>query len=722
MKKTAAIFSVLLLCLQSFATHIVGGEIYYDHLGGNNYKITLKVYRDCYNGQAPYDNPAYIGVFDSNGNLLDTLSLPFPGSTVLPVTLNSPCFIPPTNICVEEAIYSIVTNLPPITGGYTLAYQRCCRNQTILNLVNPGAVGATYIETIPDPALAAVNSSPRFKNFPPIFLCAGNPLNFDHSAIDPDGDVLVYKLCDPFDGASQAIPQPIPPAGPPYAFVPFQSPYSGTYPMSSSPAIAVNPSTGMLTGTPNMIGQWVVGVCCEEWRGNQLIGIHRRDFQFNVTNCPPVPIASIPSQTTFCFGMTVNFQNYSVNATTYHWDFGVSSLTNDTSNLFQPTYTYAQPGTYTVTLIANPGTPCADTNVTVFQIYPLLAPTFVPPPPQCFVGNSFNFTAGGSFVGGNTSTFLWNFGVNATPQTSSQQNPNGITFNAPGTYTVSLTVSENNCTKTYIDTVLVLPMPVVNFNALPQDGCVPFTVQFTDSSVTGAAVVTYTWDFGDGSPVSNAQNPVHTYTQPGTYNVTLTLVVSNGCTGTYSITIPNMITVHPKPTAFFTANPTETTIFNPDITFTDGSSGGVSCILYFGDGGFSNNCSTVHTYTNWGTFDPYQVVTNQWGCKDTFRLSIIIHPEFRFWIPNAFTVNGDGLNDVFKPVVIGVQDYHFYIFDRWGNQIFHTDDTNAGWDGRVQGGKSGEVAQEDVYVWLAEFVDLEQFRQHKITGHVSLIK
>src|ERR1051326_2723517 len=104
--------SLLLACLAftANATHIVGGEIYYDYLGNNNYQVTLKVYRDCINGQAPYDNPAYVGVFDQAGNLLQTLSLPFPGSTQIPVNMNNPCYLPPANVCVEEAVYTGMAN------------------------------------------------------------------------------------------------------------------------------------------------------------------------------------------------------------------------------------------------------------------------------------------------------------------------------------------------------------------------------------------------------------------------------------------------------------------------------------------------------------------------------------------------------------------------------------------------------------------------------------
>ena len=190
------------------------------------------------------------------------------------------------------------------------------------------------------------------------------PLNFDHSATDPDGDSLYYELCDPFTGLDPSCPilgAAAVGAGcaaiaspPPYTFVPWLPPYNGTNPMSALPALAINSATGLMTGTPNMLGQWVVGVCVSEYRGGVLIDVNKRDFQFNVVNCPGIPTSSIPSQTVFCFGYNVNFTQTSIGATTYHWDFGDPTSIIDTSNTITPSWTYADSGTYVVTLIINP--------------------------------------------------------------------------------------------------------------------------------------------------------------------------------------------------------------------------------------------------------------------------------------------------------------------------------------------------------------------------------
>ena len=697
------------------ATHIVGGEIFYDYLGGNSYRVTLKVYRDCINGMAPYDNPAVVGVFDQNGNLLYQISMVFPGSTQIPPTINSVCYTPPTSVCVEEAIYTTIKIMPAIpAGGLYLAYQRCCRNNTILNLINPGNVGSTYQIRIPPASQAIGNSSARYSSFPPLYLCQGAPLVFNHSATDPDGDSLVYNLCDPYDGATPTAPMPQPPAGPPYAFVPFNAPYSGGNPMSSNPAMAINPVTGLLTGTPNLSGQWVVGVCCREYRNGILIATNKRDFQFNVTPCPLLTVSSIPSQTIFCAGYNVQFLNNSFNATSYSWNFGDPNSIADTSHLATPNYTYSDTGHFNVTLICNPNTPCADTNTTNFQIYPTVSPTFNNPPGQCFIGNSFNFAAAGQFIG--NGTLIWNFGTNANPTTSNLYNPQNVTWNAPGAYIVTLTVTENGCTGIYSDTVFVYPYPVANFASTPLSGCVPFTVQFSDSSITGTPLI-YLWDFGDGNTSTNA-NPIHTYTNVGIYDVQLIVVTTNGCIGIDTFLMPGLITVHPLPTAGFTVSATAVSIFNPFITVYDQSQNADSCVMDFGDGFITSNCNLTHTYWNYGSYVITQIVYNEYGCTDTMSITIEIIPEHRFFVPNAFTPNGDGLNDIFMPAIMGAEEFRFMIFDRWGVLFFETRDPYNGWDGRYKGNK----CQEDVYVWKIEYLNMANHAQTKVIGHVSLIR
>ncbi|MBL0288377.1 MAG: hypothetical protein IPQ19_13490 [Bacteroidetes bacterium] len=130
------------------------------------------------------------------------------------------------------------------------------------------------------------NSNPVFTNFPPVVICANKPIIFDHSAIDRDGDSLVYKLCKPFEGGSQFDPSGDFPVSPPFIEVDFASPYSLQNILGGIPLV-INSKTGLLSGTPNTIGQFVVGVCVSEFRNGIFIGETKRDFQFNVADCQP---------------------------------------------------------------------------------------------------------------------------------------------------------------------------------------------------------------------------------------------------------------------------------------------------------------------------------------------------------------------------------------------------------------------------------------------------
>ena len=735
----------LIFSTQIKATHIVGGEIYYDNLGGNNYKITLKIYLDCFLGQAPLDNPAFVTIYDANNNVIQTINIPLISQSNVPPSINNPCIQTPNTVCVEEGIYEATVNLPPRTGGYYIVYQRCCRNNSILNIINPGSTGSTYWEHIPGPEVVAVNNCPRFNKFPPIFICNGLQIKFDHAATDPDGDVLVYSLCSPYQGLDGCCPSVQNPAitpncaapppscpnvntPPPYTGVNFLSPYTGSYPMSSNPALNINSTTGFLNGVPDINGQWVVGVCVQEWRGSTLIGTHYRDFQFNVVACQISVLAQFNDQTMsvniagnifpnqFCSGYTLQFNNNSINGSSYFWNFGDLGTLADTSHLMSPQYTYPDTGAYLVTLIANPGKPCADTATKVYYVYPNLIPTFTAPPPQCITGNSFNFTVGGQFAIAYT-TYTWSFGPSANPVTSNFMSPNGVVYNTPGIYTVTVTLQQKMCKKTLKDTIEVYPRPQANFVADSVSACDPATVTFTNNSVS-SGTPTYLWQYSDGGS-STAVSPTHVFTPAGVYNVTLTIISTAGCIDTSKFVVPGMVTVHPLPVAAFSLTPTQTSIFDPDISFFDQSTNAANWYYDFGDGNGSSDQNPTHQYTMAGEFDIVQTVTNQFGCLDTAVRRVIIEPEFRFWIPNCFTPgNHDGMNDVFKPSLIGVEKYLFEIYDRWGECIFRTRDTPTGWNGTYL----GKPCKQDVYVWMITFYNTVTLREEVHYGHVTLLK
>ncbi|MCX7728697.1 MAG: PKD domain-containing protein [Bacteroidia bacterium] len=744
LKYTLILFLLVICSLKIQATHIVGGEIYYDYLGGGQYKITLKIYRDCYNGIPPLDNPAHIDIFDKNGNVIKSRNVALLSISNIPSSINNSCIIPPDNVCVQEGIYEFTETLPPIPGGYYIVYQRCCRNHTILNIVNPGGIGATYWEHIPGSDEAFPNSSPRFKKFPPLYICNGLNINFDHSATDPDGDVLIYSLCNAYNGldgccpiiSSTYVPSqgqycntpppscPVNCSPPPYSSIPYLAPYNGTYPLSSNPAININPNTGLLTGKPNLNGQWVVSVCVSEYRNGQLIGIHQREFQFNVVTCSITVVSAIQDQSQKCDGYTINFSNQSIGGNTFFWNFGDPTTLADTSHLTNPSYTYPDTGTYQVTLIANPGKPCSDTSIKTFYVYPKFAPQFTPPSGQCVINNSFSFQITGSYA--NYSQFSWNFGPNATPSLSNLSNPTGVHFNSSGIFPVTVTVTQQPCKAELTGTIEVYPYPSINPVANNYTICqgTPLQLNIEANNLNNPL---YQWFVSNGFS-SNHSNPSLTFNQSGIYGYSVNIINTSQCTVTFNITAPNAITVYPTPFADFIFTPTLTTVFDPEITFTDMSYAGnfennsgslTQWHWELGDGNtISNALQFIHSYGNYGNYPVQLIITNNFGCKDTVTKIITILPEFRFWVPNAFTPNNDGLNDEFLPIVIGIENYTLEIFDRWGEKIFSTNQYKQGWNGYYK----GSACKEDVYVWKIGFKNLITKKYEEHVGHVTLLR
>ncbi len=365
------VFIFTCICgLAAKATHIVGGDLTYKYLGNDSFEITLILYVDCINGNPgaiSADATAMLGVFDSAGTtLIKTLS----EGRSLPVRINSVnynCVLPPSNACVDKYTYTYLTHLPFRAGGYTIDFQRCCRNNTITNIINSGNTGATYFIHIPDHVWAnGHNTSAVFKTLPPNFLCVDRDFIYDHSAADADGDSLAYELYVPFEGADPVNNRPQPPSGPPFANVIWSSGFSTNAMMQGIPDLQIQTQTGLLSVKPKLTGQFVVGIAVKEFRNGKHINTTRRDFQFNVLNCVIGIVSAYTKDIKVCSD-TVRFVNSSFGASTYFWDFGIDSADTDTSTLFEPVFVYPKTGTYKVKLVSADGT-CKDSATSAVTI------------------------------------------------------------------------------------------------------------------------------------------------------------------------------------------------------------------------------------------------------------------------------------------------------------------------------------------------------------------
>ena len=605
------------------AAHLIGGELTYECLGNNDYTIRLKIYRDCYcTNCADFDNPAYVFIYNS-GSLVQNLTLPFPGSTQIPVYINNPCLAVPPDICVEEAIYSANINLPPISGGYDLVYQRCCRNNTILNILNPQSTGSTYYSKIPDPALTFCNSNPYYNNFPPIALCVGDTLSFDHSATDIDGDSLVYELCSPYSGASQTNPMPgpfSPPPAPPYSFVSFVPPYSITNPLNGAPQFSIDPQTGLLYGAPSTIGQFVLGVCVKEYRNGVLFSTNKRDFQFNVVNCDAVITAATPAYVLECDDYTVNFQNFSTGGTYYSWDFGDGT----TSTQQSPSHSYSDTGVYNAVLIANPGWPCADTSISTINVYPGMTSDY------SYVTNCADsniiFTDLSTSFNGDITSWTWAFGdgVSSTDSNSTHS------YNTGGYYNVSLTtINDKGCVDIKTEEIYVYPHPEIDFSF--SEPCVNTPVSFTNNtSIDSGYVDSWEWDIA-GLQSDTSENTEFIFTSTGFFDITLTAISDKGCESVYT----QSILVKPLP---ISNAGNDSIICSGDVivigsvatagyTYNWNPTQGLNSIV------LSNPSLTLTNTTDSTIYHDYIVITTADNCSLEDTVSVGVYPEINALLP-----------------------------------------------------------------------------------------
>lgn len=750
------LFSLLFLSLafQVQARHIIGGVITYECLGNGDYEFTLKVYRDCNCVMcAEFDPMAFIAIYQckpeqnctslSQNTYLHRIDAPLLSQSNVDAP-DYPCLVPP-DVCVQEGLYNFKLSdygisLPDLTDeSYHITYQRCCRNETINNIIVPDDSGATYTIEITPEAMASspCNSSPEFNNFPPIVICAGQPLVFDHSATDPDGDQLVYEFCPPLLGGGPLLSpgqyetcggaNPNPACPPPYLPVNFVVPtYTSLEPMGGDPVVAIDPNTGIITGVPTVLGQFVVGVCVSEYRNGELLSTVFRDFQFNVASCDPTVVADIQEDEQIgdqeflinaCGVNTVTLQNQSfqeVFIDEFIWEFYIDGQTVNPTG-WNPTVTFPDIGQYEGRLILNPGTDCGDTANIFINIFPVIEADFEFEYDTCVAGPT-QFTDLSFSGSGEITDWDWNFGDG---NMSTQQDPNH-TYTVPGEIPVTLTVTDiNNCDASTTQIIDYFPVPALIVIA-PSSfvGCAPADIFFNNLSFPIDDTYDILWDFGDGGTGTEI-SPLYTYEDPGEYTVTVDITSPIGCQT--DTTFNELITILPAPTAGYTYSPEQPSNLNPVVVFDDESTGASNWFWDFGTGFTTFNQNPTYEFPDTGRYEVMQIVTHPSGCQDTIIQIVDVVPEIRYFLPNAFTPNFDSVNDEFKGsgILEGATNFNLTIWNRWGELIFETGDPDEGWNGSRF--NSGQQSPNGVYVVVVTFTG-PRGKDYELTGFATLIR
>jgi len=448
-------------------------------------------------------------------------------------------------------------------------------------------------------------------------------------------------------------------------------------------------------------------------------------------NVNPLPTSVISGNDTTCYGTETNliFDQTGVGPWTITYTDGNQNYSFSTAfnRHFEPVSPTATT-TYSLVSVTDSNNPnsCDGTvsGSALKFVYPRLEASFeVSPQDMVLPESTINIT--NNTTNKNEWEYLWEFGDGTT---STDVDPVPHDYGTFGEFTIKMTATNGLCTSSFqtLVTIGAIP-PIIDFDADPKEGCLPLVVKFENLSEY-ADPSTYQWSFGDGQRASAVIDPIHVYTNPGTYTVTLS---ATNITGQRTELIKEeFITVNATPQASFTIPDEYRRVFTTEeVRFVNLSEGADEFIWKFGDGNESFEFEPIHAYADTGFYDITLIAINsETGCSDsiflTSQVQTILGGESR--VPNAFTPSRAGpgtgsdnplQNDYFLPYVEGVSDFNMKIYNRWGELLFESNDENVGWDGYYQ----GTLMPQGVYVYRLELV-YENGRRETTVGDITLIR
>jgi len=438
-------------------------------------------------------------------------------------------------------------------------------------------------------------------------------------------------------------------------------------------------------------------------------------------NVNPVPNPNF-NWNPVCSGNQMSFADVSSvaggNIIQWQWDFGSNGAT---SNLQNPQYIYENAGNYMTQLTVTSDSGCISSflnNVTVYE-HPVA--NFISS--DVCEGLAMSFADVSSTTFGQINSWSWDIDGNGTIDYVNQFPTH--TYSTAGTYNPVLIVeTDEGCSDTISLSVNVNPLPEIDFTSSDPNGCATWCVDFVNNTtITSGVIENYYWDFGD-TYASIDIDPSHCFennTQEAlNFDISLIAISDQGCSASFSY--PLMVTVYPIPVAEFIFGPSPTDIYHTEVGFQEETVGSSFYSWDFAGLGSSTTANPSFTFPNddAGVYEVCLNVINEWGCTDVICHDVVVEGEMLVYVPNAFTPDGDGVNEGFRPVISGhdPDSYNFMIFDRWGLLIYQTDNEYASWDGRY---RNSEVSQ-DAYVWKLVVKDRYKGKQQEFVGHVSVLK
>jgi gliding motility-associated-like protein len=548
----------------SHATHLVGGYMSYRYVGPLpngliRYFVTLNIYRDCNQSDVQFDDRIEIGIHfhNTNKDLYNIANFPLLTRRKVEPPGNIDCDYYKKNVCIEEGFYQGNVDVAPSAVGYLLTYVRCCRNNQD-NLPSDGSqpyLGQTYYCQIPPTSI--VNSSPTFSGVPSPYMCARDTTNILNSAIDIDGDELVYKIALPYQGGSptQTGASPTPPNNLklPIDPVVYRPGYSFTQPFGAGGMADVNSFNGLTALFAPREGSYVIAIEVQEFRQGKLLSAVRLDLQILVLNCPPNNAPRITtSQVDYeveagaqiCFDVSASDRDLDIVSI-----LGKGDIINGTNGYKGPKATFSKnfaqgvvtsrfcwqttcdlptdrPYIFTAEAWDDGCPPKFDNKNFNITIKPFKGADGISgPDPVC------NFSKGNIYTALNTkngSTFEWTVTGGDIIGPSNGKSIS-VNWNVEGTGIVSVTeISQNGCTGEKVNrSISIRPSP-----ALPKitgRDTVCMGVLNEPYSVVLNAGSSYKWGVQNGSMTSTAEKAQVTWNTKGQGQIWAVETTVNGC-------------------------------------------------------------------------------------------------------------------------------------------------------------------------------------------------
>ena len=419
------------------------------------------------------------------------------------------------------------------------------------------------------------------------------------------------------------------------------------------------------------------------------------DSTANVTlSVNPLPVINAGPDQVICIGESATL--LATGGISYMWNNGLGA---GSSHSITPLVT----GEITYTVTGADANGCQSTDNLILRIDAL---------PIVNAGSNIEICSGEkvTLLATGAATYVWDNGI-----------VNGVSFEptTTQTYTVIGTTVFGCVNQDEVE-IVVNPSPSVSFTGTNLTGCAPMTPSF-QATVTGT-INTYLWEFGDGHTSSDILQTTHTYINHACYDVKLTVTSDKGCSNFAELS--NFVCTYENPTANFTFTNNDLMSESTMTGFINNSLNGATYLWSFGDNSPQSNLfAPTHTFPgpDGGYYEVKLLVISPDGCLDSVINTIEVIEDIIFYVPNAFTPDGDAFNNTFKPVFtfgIDPNSYTMYIYNRWGEIIFETNDVSVGWDGTY----NGEIVQDGTYSYTIKFKvkGKDDYKKHQ--GHLTKLR